>query len=87
VDAPQKPQVFTDADKETAPQVFDDSERQRCCCWCKHMVVNPFGQRCGVTNCFTEATNLCEHFEKKDVNLRLIKETSSGIVASERRRR
>jgi ribosomal protein S27E len=65
VDAPKKPQVFTDADKETAPSVFDDSERQRCCAWCKHMVLNPFGQRCGVTNRFTEATDLCGHFEKK----------------------
>jgi hypothetical protein len=66
VDAPKKPQVFTDADKaDAAPSVFDDSERQRCCAWCRHMVLNPFGQRCGVTNRFTEATDLCEEFEKK----------------------
>jgi hypothetical protein len=29
------------------------------------MVLNPFGQRCGLTNRFVEATDLCEHFVKK----------------------
>ena len=66
VDAPEKPQVFTDADREVAPSVFDASERQHSCGWCRHMVVNPFGQRCGVTNRFTEATDLCAHFDKKE---------------------
>ena len=65
-DAPQTPQVFTDADREVAPQLFDASERQHCCGWCRHLVLNPFGQRCGVTNRFTEATDVCGDFEKKD---------------------
>jgi len=65
-DAPKKPQVFSDADRETTvPSVFDGAERQHCCGWCRHMVLNPFGQRCGVTNRFTDATDLCEHFEKR----------------------
>jgi len=59
------PQVFTEADRPAAPSIFSDDERQRSCGWCRHMVVNPFGQRCGVKNRFTEATDLCEHFEKK----------------------
>ena len=60
-----KPTVFTEADKPDIISIFEDNERQRCCAYCKHMVLNPFGQRCGVTNHFTEATDLCEHFEKK----------------------
>ena len=78
VDAPKKPQVFTDADREVAPRVFTDADRetdiptefnddarQYCCAWCRHMILSPFGQRCGVTNRFTDATDLCESFEKK----------------------
>ena len=65
VGPPPKPQVFTDADREAALTMFDDDERQRCCGWCRHMILSPFGQRCGVTNRFTDATNLCESFEKK----------------------
>jgi len=65
VGAPKKPQVFSDADKDAAPSVFSDDERQRCCIWCRHMVLNPFDQRCGVTNRFTDATDICGHFEKK----------------------
>ena len=65
-EAPKTPQVFTDADKEVAPAVFEASERQHCCGWCRHMVVNPFGQRCGVVNRFTDATDVCGHFEKKE---------------------
>ena len=60
------PKVFTDADREVAPKVFDDSERQHCCGWCRHLVLSPFGQRCGKRNRFTEATDVCEAFEKKD---------------------
>ncbi|MCL1921696.1 MAG: hypothetical protein FWG50_11605 [Kiritimatiellaeota bacterium] len=63
--ADKKPQVFTEADREVALTVFDADERQHCCGWCKHMVLNPFGQRCGVSNRFTEATDICEHFEKQ----------------------
>ena len=63
--AQAKPTVFTDADKPDVVSIFEDNERQRCCAYCKHMVLNPFGQRCGVTNRFTEATDLCDHFDKK----------------------
>lgn len=65
VEAQIKPTVFTEADKPDVISIFEDHERQRCCAYCKHIVLNPFGQRCGVTNRFTEATDLCEHFVKK----------------------
>jgi len=63
--AQKRPNVFTEADRDAAPQVFDASDRQHCCAWCRHMVLNPFGQRCGVMNRFTEATDVCGDFEKR----------------------
>ena len=60
-----RPRVFTERDKPRAPSIFSDDERQRCCGWCRHFVVNPFSQRCGLTNKETQATDLCVRFEKK----------------------
>ncbi len=65
VAAASRPQVFSEADKPRALSVFSDDERQRSCSWCKHFVVNPFGQRCGLSNKETQATDLCVRFEKK----------------------
>lgn len=65
VGAARKPRVFTEKDKPVIPNIFSDDERERCCTWCAHFVVNPFSQRCGLTNKFTDATNLCAGFEKK----------------------
>ncbi|MDD5704969.1 MAG: hypothetical protein PHR35_03530 [Kiritimatiellae bacterium] len=59
------PRVFTDADPPETVRVFKESERRRCCAWCAHFVVNPFGQRCGLTNRETEATGLCDRFESR----------------------
>jgi hypothetical protein len=61
-----KPSVFTDDDKPDMLSIFSDDERQKCCGWCKHFVLNPFAQRCGLTNSETEATDLCVRFEKKE---------------------
>lgn len=61
----KRPRVFTEADKPQALSVFRDDERQRSCGWCRHFVVNPFSQRCGLTNKETQATDLCVRFEKK----------------------
>lgn len=65
VRASRRPNVFTEADKPRTPSIFSDDERQRCCGWCSHFVVNPFSQRCGLTNRETQATDLCVRFEKK----------------------
>jgi len=65
VETSSRPRVFTDADKPRPLSVFSDDERQRSCCWCKHFVVNPFTQRCGLSNKETQATDLCVRFEKK----------------------
>ncbi|MDD4102042.1 MAG: hypothetical protein PHU80_05350 [Kiritimatiellae bacterium] len=63
--ADTRPKIFTENDKPALPAVFSDDERQRCCGWCLHFVVNPFNQRCGLNNRETQATDLCVRFEKK----------------------
>ncbi|MDR2850373.1 MAG: hypothetical protein LBW77_07555 [Verrucomicrobiota bacterium] len=60
-----RPRVFSEADKPRPPAIFSDDERQRCCGWCRHFVLNPFSQRCGLANRETQATDLCVRFEKK----------------------
>ena len=65
VHAASCPRVFTEADKPQALSIFSDDERQKSCGWCTHFVVNPFSQRCGLTNKETQATDLCVRFEKK----------------------
>ncbi len=62
VRADDTPRLFTAADRPATPQVFDESERRRSCGWCAHFVVSPFGQRCGLVNRETEATDICERF-------------------------
>ncbi len=66
VAAAERPRVFTEADKEDAPRVFDAAERRRSCGWCRHFVINPFAQRCGLANRPTDATDLCARFAARD---------------------
>ncbi|MFA7172519.1 MAG: hypothetical protein WC340_03745 [Kiritimatiellia bacterium] len=65
-DKPELISIFTDDDKPERLSIFADDERQKCCGWCVHFVVNPFAQRCGLTNSPTEATDLCARFEKRE---------------------
>lgn len=60
-----RPSVFSADDKPLPPAIFSDDERQRSCGWCRQFVVNPFSQRCGLTNKETQATDLCAQFERK----------------------
>jgi len=66
VQAARRPRVFTEADKPRALEIFSEDERRHSCGWCRHFVVNPFSQRCGLTNSETQATDLCVRFEKRD---------------------
>ncbi len=63
VSKPDRPALFSEEDKPEVISIFDDDERRRCCSWCRHFVVNPFSQRCGLTNRETDATDICPHFE------------------------
>ncbi len=60
------PRLFTEADKPDPVQLFAADELGRCCRHCRHFVVNPFTQRCGLHNRVTQATDLCFDFEAAD---------------------
>ena len=59
----RKVEVFTEADRPDAVEVFGDDEKQRCCRYCRHYTVNPFAQRCGLHNRFIDATDYCDDFD------------------------
>jgi len=65
--ADASPAIFTEEDKPRKAEVFRENERGRTCRYCRHYVVNPFAQRCGLHNRFIEAIDSCEDFEKKNV--------------------
>jgi len=45
------------------PDIFAEDEKGRNCRYCKHYVVNPFTQRCGLHGRTVEATDTCEDFQ------------------------
>jgi hypothetical protein len=57
--------VFDSADHPDDPQVFK-GERVRFCRHCKHYVVNPFTQWCGLHRKEVEATDVCDQFTEKE---------------------
>ncbi len=59
------PRVFDDSDRPKSAHVFDAHEADRLCRHCKHYVVNPFCQRCGLRSRLVEATDSCDRFEKR----------------------
>ena len=56
------PSVFTEEDLSPKLSLFGDEE-PRTCRHCKHYVVNPFTQRCGLHMKHVEATDFCDDFE------------------------
>ena len=62
LEAEGRPRVFTEADRPAVVEVFKSSERRHCCAWCRHFIVNPFNQRCGLANREVEATDVCSRF-------------------------
>lgn len=63
---PFKPQktlkVFDESDAARKISVFQADEMGVTCHYCKHYVVNPFTQRCGLSFKPVEATDACEQF-------------------------
>lgn len=60
------PSIFTEADRLGKVEIFKSDEAGRNCRHCRHYVVNPFTQRCGLHNRIVQATDLCEQFEKNE---------------------
>ena len=65
VDTDGRPRIFSEADKPSAVKVFKSEERRRSCAWCRHFIVNPFYQRCGLNNREVAATDVCARFTAK----------------------
>lgn len=58
--------VFGESDQPRVVKVFDPGEADTLCRHCRHYVVNPFCQRCGLKSRLVEATDTCESFEKRN---------------------
>ena len=61
----KRPSIFSDADKSRKVEVFRENEKGHTCRYCKHYLVNPFTQRCGVHFKEVQATDSCDDFEAK----------------------
>ncbi len=59
------PKIFSEEDRSAQPQLFEAGENRRICRYCKHYVVNPFTQWCGVHKKEVEATDSCGRFEAR----------------------
>jgi predicted RNA-binding Zn-ribbon protein involved in translation (DUF1610 family) len=57
--------VFTDEDRSEDVHLFEDDEA-RLCRHCRHYVVNPFTQWCGVHKKEVAATDSCDRFERNE---------------------
>ena len=60
-----KPAVFTDADRSADVKVFDAGENRELCRYCANYIINPFTQFCTIHQKEVQATDTCEHFEKR----------------------
>jgi hypothetical protein len=60
-----KPSIFGDDDAPRKVNVFGEEEKGRNCRCCKHYLVNPFTQRCGLHLKEVQATDHCADFDRK----------------------
>ena len=63
---PCRPRVFSADDAPRRPDIFRGDEKGRTCRYCRHYVINPFTQRCGLHNRVVEATDTCGQFEARE---------------------
>lgn len=63
--AGKKPSIFGDDDAPKKVDIFKEDEKGRNCRYCKHYLVNPFTQRCGLHFKEVQATDCCADFERK----------------------
>jgi DNA-directed RNA polymerase subunit RPC12/RpoP len=62
------PRIFTAADRSPDVKVFEGDATGHNCRHCRHYVVNPFLQRCGLHHIEVQATDVCDDFAAKDEN-------------------
>lgn len=63
----RKVTVFDPSEAPRDVKVFDDTEKGRFCRYCRHYLVNPFTQRCGLRRKEVEATDCCGDFSARPV--------------------
>ena len=56
------PRIFTDADRSPDVSIFSSDDAERNCRHCRHYIVNPFIQRCGLHHREVAASDLCDDF-------------------------
>ena len=61
-------QVFSKEDRPQVAHIFEEDEKVRNCRHCRHYVVNPFVQRCGLDLKQVEATDVCDRFVAREEN-------------------
>ncbi len=54
--------VFDDSDRSETVSVFKEDENRSLCRYCRHYVVNPFTQWCGIHKKEVAATDTCAQF-------------------------
>ena len=64
--AAQKQNLFSASDLSARPDVFQSTDASRNCRHCRHYVVNPFTQRCGLHGQRVEATDVCDDFSASE---------------------
>lgn len=58
------PVIFTEADRSTQVEVFNDKENRRLCRYCANYIINPFTQFCSKQKKEVQATDTCRLFEE-----------------------
>ena len=58
--------IFNESDAARKISVFQENEKGMTCHYCRHYVVNPFTQRCGLSFKPVEATDSCGQFALPD---------------------
>ena len=66
LEAPTTPGVFSEADRPAKPVLFEAGENRCLCRYCRHYVVNPFTQWCGMHRKEVAATDTCDRFAARD---------------------
>jgi len=58
-----EPVIFTDADRTSKIEVFEEFENQQLCRYCANYIVNPFTQFCSIHKKEVQATDTCKSFK------------------------
>jgi rubredoxin len=64
--SPSGPEIFTEADRSSKVEVFDETENRTLCRYCANYIVNPFTQFCAVHKREVQATDTCPQFQQAE---------------------